>query len=404
MFMTLVYFIVVIVILHVLYNYFTSSSSRIVEQVERRDMVEGSRNASQYKLYGGDNLPVSRFSNSFTISFWVYINDYKYSLKENKYILMKGNKDESNDSPIIYLTPYQNNLVVRMKLQSQEDPTKFENNEVKKETHTNNNQTFKEDSSTPALNNTETAMNKNNNTDNNNSTMNPVGAMENAGNMNNTGAMENASSMNENNNTSTEQMPTTSTFTNTCMNLPTKNNFETKEAFGNISNNSAPLPSVSYNKNFYAEINGENLKETVDTIENETELNSNIKNVVENFEDHNDMNTTEQTNNTPEDKYDECMIQNIPLQKWVHVAVSVYNNVLDIYQDGKLKSSCVLRGFPEPPIGEIHLTPFGGFSGKVASVSGFNKAISQDMAYDIYREGPNKQSILSFFSNLITFN
>ena len=255
--MTLVYFIVVIVILLVLYNYFTSSSSRIVEQVERRDMVEGSRNASQYKLYGGDNLPVSRFSNSFTISFWVYINDYKYSLKENKYILMKGNKDESNDSPIIYLTPYQNNLVVRMKLQSQEDPTKFENNEVKKETHTNNNQTFKEDSSTPALNNTETAMNKNNNTDNNNSdnnnsTMNPAGAMENAGNMNNTGAMENSSSinntgamenigsMNENNNTSTEQMPTTSTFTNTCMNLPTKNNFETKEAFGNISNNSAP--------------------------------------------------------------------------------------------------------------------------------------------------------------------
>ena len=102
--------------------------------------------------------------------------------------------------------------------------------------------------------------------------------------------------------------------------------------------------------------------------------------------------------------YDECMIQNVPLQKWVHVAIGFYNNVVDIYQDGKLKSSCVLRGFPEPPTGEIHLTPFGGFSGKVASVSGFNKSISQDMAYQIYREGPNKTSLYSFFTNLITFN
>ena len=121
--MTFIYFVIVVLVFIMIYNYFTSSSSRIVEKVERRDMLEGSRNGSQYKLYSGDNLPVSKFSNSYTISFWVYINDYKYSLKENKYILMKGNKDEDNDSPIIYLTPYQNNLVVRVKLQSQEDPT-----------------------------------------------------------------------------------------------------------------------------------------------------------------------------------------------------------------------------------------------------------------------------------------
>ena len=121
--------------------------------------------------------------------------------------------------------------------------------------------------------------------------------------------------------------------------------------------------------------------------------------------DNSNNNKTEEmsSNHKMEDKYDECMIQNIPLQKWVHVAVGVYNNVLDIYQDGKLKSSCVLRGFPEPPTGEIHLTPFGGFSGKIASVSGFNKSISQDMAYQIYREGPNKTGLYSFFTNLITF-
>ena len=380
MLMTFIYFVVVIVILMVIYNYFTTNSSRIVEKIERKDMVQGSRNASQYKLYSGDNLPVSKFSNSFTISFWVYINDYKYSLKENKYILMKGNKDEANDSPIIYLSPYQNNLVVRMKLQSQEDPTQFEDDELKTESATNVNQTLKQDSSVPELNNAKNSASENVSNLSTNSTTNST--------TDSNAVLEN------------EQLPSGDNF----MNLPVKDNFESIDAFGNISNNSAPLPSVSYNKNFYAEINGENLKEKHNVPTSESF--SDTKNNVEQFTNHEEMNNSNEneSSNKPEDKYDECMIQNIPLQKWVCIAVSVYNNVLDIYQDGKLKSSCVLRGFPEPPTGEIHLTPFGGFSGKVASVSGFNKAINQDMAYNIYREGPNKKSLYSFFSDLITFN
>ena len=134
-------------------------------------MLEGSRNASQYKIYSGDNLPVSKFSNSYSISFWVYINDYKYSLKENKYIIMRGNKDEQNDSPIIYLTPYQNNLVVKVKLQSQEDPTEFETDDLKTESHNNVNQTLKEDSTVSELNNSN---NQNTNNQNTNSVSNNV--------------------------------------------------------------------------------------------------------------------------------------------------------------------------------------------------------------------------------------
>ena len=378
--MTFIYFAVVVLVFIMIYNYFTSSSSRIVEKIERTNVLEGSRNGSQYKLYSGENLPVSKLSNSYTISFWVYINDYKYSLKENKYIIMKGNKDEDNDSPIIYLTPYQNNLVVRIKLQSQEDPTQFENDEVKTEPHTNENQTLKEDSSVPKLNNTNLS----------NSEPIPVLPTEPSIFPSGTPPIDpNASPENQ-------QTLSGDSF----MNLPVNDTFESIEAFENISNNSAPPPSISYNSDFFTEINGENLKEEERFTNHIPETNSQTPSV-----DNSPNNKTEEMspNDKVEDKYDECMIQNIPLQKWVHVAVGVYNNVLDIYQDGKLKSSCVLRGFPEPPTGEIHLTPFGGFSGKIASVSGFNKSISQDMAYQIYREGPNKTSLYSFFTNLITF-
>lgn len=380
MLMTFIYFTIVVLVFIMIYNYFTSSSSRIVEKIERTNMLEGSRNGSQYKLYSGDNLPVSKLSNSYTISFWVYINDYKYSLKENKYILMKGNKDEDNDSPIIYLTPYQNNLVVRVKLQSQEDPTQFENDEAKVEPHTNENQTLKEDSSVPQLNNTSPPDSDNI----------PVPPMD-------------PNSAPEN-----QQILSGDSF----MNLPVKDTFESIEAFGNISNNSAPPTSVSYNSSFFTDINGENLKEEEEEgftnhIPETNSQSANTDNTVNTNNTNNSTNNKSEdisSNHHKEDKYDECMIQNIPLQKWVHVAVGVYNNVLDIYQDGKLKSSCVLRGFPEPSTGEIHLTPFGGFSGKIASISGFNKSISQEMAYQIYREGPNKTSLYSFFTNLITFN
>jgi hypothetical protein len=364
-------------------------------------MVEGSRNGSQYKLYSGDNLPVSKFSNSYTISFWVYINDYKYSLKENKYILMKGNKDEDNDSPIIYLTPYQNNLVVRVKLQSQEDPTQFETDELKTESATNVNQTLKEDSSVSKLNNNNIANSEPTSNTATKETTEPS-------------IVPQTPTIGSNSSIENTQLASGDQF----MNLPVKDNFESVEAFGNISNNSAPPTSVSYNSSFFTDINGENLKEEEKEGEGEEEekgegegegftnhipeINSQSSNT-DNSINHSKTENISTNNHKVEDKYDECMIQNIPLQKWVHVAVGVYNNVLDIYQDGKLKSSCVLRGFPEPPTGEIHLTPFGGFSGKIASVSGFNKSISQDMAYQIYREGPNKTGLYSFFSNLITF-
>lgn len=386
MLMTLVYYVVVVILIIIVYNYFNSNSSRIVEKIERKDMLVGSRNASQYKLYSGDNLPISKFSNSYTISFWVYINDYKYSLKENKYIMMKGNKDEDNDNPIIYLTPYQNNLVVRVKLQSQEDPTKFNDDELKNKVDDNVNQTLKEDSSKPELNNNNSGNNNsgNNNSGNNNSTNN------NSGN-NNSGNNQESANTNENSNTSQ------------FMNVSSTESEESKELFGNISDNKAPFASVSYNESFYQEIDGKNIKET---FEDHSSDNENINNTTTSNEDNEMTQNNDKSGESfgSEDKYDECMIQNVPLQKWVHVAIGFYNNVVDIYQDGKLKSSCVLRGFPEPPTGEIHLTPFGGFNGKVASVSGFNKSISQDMAYQIYREGPSKTSLYSFFTNLITFS
>ena len=83
-----------------------------------------------------------------------------------------------------------------------------------------------------------------------------------------------------------------------------------------------------------------------------------------------------------------CVVKMIPLQKWVSVIVSVYNQIIDIYIDGQLSSSCVLKGFPNISTDDINITPNGGFSGKISRVVFMNTAVTVKQAQDIYYSGP----------------
>jgi len=83
-----------------------------------------------------------------------------------------------------------------------------------------------------------------------------------------------------------------------------------------------------------------------------------------------------------------CVAKMIPLQKWVSVIVSVYNQVVDIYIDGQLTSSCILKGYPAISTSEVNITPNGGFSGKIARVMFMNTAMTVSEAKSIYYAGP----------------
>jgi hypothetical protein len=91
-----------------------------------------------------------------------------------------------------------------------------------------------------------------------------------------------------------------------------------------------------------------------------------------------------------------CVVKMVPLQKWVNVIVSVYNQIIDIYIDGQLSSSCVLKGFPNISTDDINITPNGGFSGKMSRVVFMNTAVTVKQARDIYYSGP--VATISLFS------
>lgn len=92
--------------------------------------------------------------------------------------------------------------------------------------------------------------------------------------------------------------------------------------------------------------------------------------------------------NTNADYNEGCDIRNIPLQKWVHIVYVLNNRTVDIYIDGKLERSCVLRGVPVLNNDPINVAMGGGFYGQLAKMQYFTRPLLPEEVAEIYSEGP----------------
>jgi hypothetical protein len=111
--------------------------------------------------------------------------------------------------------------------------------------------------------------------------------------------------------------------------------------------------------------------------------------LVENFE----TTTTNQptTTNHPtttKPASDECILFDLPLQKWCHISINIDANNIDIYLDGKLVSSCNLEINPDVNLSNMKITPNGGYDGEIAKVLYTNVRLSNKQIYKLYKAGP----------------
>jgi len=90
-----------------------------------------------------------------------------------------------------------------------------------------------------------------------------------------------------------------------------------------------------------------------------------------------------------------CDIDGIPLQKWVHVSVILWNRTLDVYMNGKLARSCVLPGMPvtdSSQLNQLNVGYCGGnastFNGYISRLRYWNRAITAAEVYNTYTDGP----------------
>jgi len=90
---------------------------------------------------------------------------------------------------------------------------------------------------------------------------------------------------------------------------------------------------------------------------------------------------------------DKCDIEHFPLQTWVNLNVSLRSNVLDIFMNGALVKSCILKGAPTVNSGDLFISKAGessktGFNGYLSRLEYTNKALGYNEIVDRYKKGP----------------
>jgi len=89
------------------------------------------------------------------------------------------------------------------------------------------------------------------------------------------------------------------------------------------------------------------------------------------------------------DKNTSVNITDIPLQKWVHVAIRMENNVVDVYVNGTVSARLNLSNVPKQNYDDIFLFQNGGFSGNVSNLRYFDSALNVFEINSIIKKGPN---------------
>lgn len=83
-----------------------------------------------------------------------------------------------------------------------------------------------------------------------------------------------------------------------------------------------------------------------------------------------------------------CALNNVPLQKWANLLISLNGRTLDVYLDGKLVRTCVLPGVAKINTdAPIYITPEGGFSGWTSNIEYLSQSTNPSEAWNIYRAG-----------------
>ena len=91
-------------------------------------------------------------------------------------------------------------------------------------------------------------------------------------------------------------------------------------------------------------------------------------------------------------------IDNVPIQKWINLVISVYGRTMDLYIDGKLVRTCLLNGVASVnDSADIHVTPGGGFDGWTSKLQYYPIPMNPQQVWNIYTEGYQGNWFSNFF-------
>jgi len=93
------------------------------------------------------------------------------------------------------------------------------------------------------------------------------------------------------------------------------------------------------------------------------------------------------------------VINNIPIRKWVHVAIRLQNTFLDIYINGTVDKRITLPNVPKQNYDNVNICNNGGFNGQLSNLRYYNYALNVFEINSIVSWGPNLSAVDSTASN-----
>ena len=82
-------------------------------------------------------------------------------------------------------------------------------------------------------------------------------------------------------------------------------------------------------------------------------------------------------------------IDDIPLNKWINVAIRLEGKIMDIYINGKVSKRHIFKSVPMQNYGDTYVNANGGYSGMISDLWYHNRALTGVEILNIVKAGPS---------------
>jgi len=135
--------ILLAIIIILSYIYYEKYNKYVIQDIEEKVLYKYVYDARKGMVeFRARDIPTSTIDNSYSINFWIYIDDFNYRYNEEKYILLRGKGSAVNGrflecNPGIYLASNINDLIIDIRTVDSNEPTKLEINNIPLQRWTN---------------------------------------------------------------------------------------------------------------------------------------------------------------------------------------------------------------------------------------------------------------------------
>ena len=119
-----------LLVIFIIYMLYRKYQAIVKQQTLEPIFIRKPLNAKKASVHSNQLVPLPKDGTGYTLSVWLYINDWDYKYGEWKHILHKGDKEGNFVQPGIWLHPTQNKLFVKFDRENKRKEYRFHENKV----------------------------------------------------------------------------------------------------------------------------------------------------------------------------------------------------------------------------------------------------------------------------------